>query len=185
MQPTADTYEVLDEHGHKTGQLLDRQTIHSQQLWHETVNVWVINNRGELLMQLRAPGVELAPDVWDVTVGTHLRPGEDPVEAAIRALKGAFNLEAAPEELKHLFNLQSANPLPSHRTHNVFEHVFLLQATPDIEKLTYDTKKIADLAWVPLNKLMLDIGGAETKAHYFPRATSYYPQLFEAFQAWM
>ena len=185
MQPTTDTYEVLDTEGHKTGQIADRKTIHSQQLWHETVNVWVINNKGELLMQLRAPGVELAPSVWDVTVGTHLRPGEDPVNAAQRALKTAFDLEPAPEELKHLFNLQSANPLPENRVHNVFEHVFLLQATPDISQLSYDKEKIAELAWVPLNKLMMDIGGTETRAHYFPRATSYYPQLFEAFQAWM
>jgi isopentenyldiphosphate isomerase len=180
-----ETYEVLDEQGHKTGQVLDRQTVHRDQLWHETVNVWIINSRGELLMQLRAPKVELSPDVWDVSVGTHLRPSEAPDEAALRALKNTYNLEATTEELKHIFNLQSANPMPDDRHHNVFEHVFLLHADLDTGQFAFDNSKIAELKWVPLNQLMIDIGNAETKKRYFPRATSYYPQLFEAFQAWM
>lgn len=178
-------HEILDEQGHKTGQILDRQTVHAQQLWHEVVNVWVINSRSELLMQLRAAGVELSPNLWDMTVGTHLRPDESPQDAALRALKHEFDLAVTPEELKHLFNIQSANPLPDGRTHNVFGHVFLLHADLDIAALTYDKAKIADLAWVPLNQLMTDLGSAESKQKYLPRANNYYPQLFEAFQAWM
>lgn len=178
-------YEVLDEAGHKTGETLDRVTVHKKGLWHEVVNVWVINSRGELLMQLRAPDVELSPNVWDVTVGTHLRPGEDPPDAAVRALKDEFALETTPEELKHLFNIQSANPMPSGLTHKVLGHVFLMQHDLDISAIKLDPKKITRLAWVPLNTLMLEVGSTETKDKYFPRANNYYPQLFEAFQAWM
>jgi isopentenyldiphosphate isomerase len=185
MNPSTDMYEVLDEQGHKTERVLDRQTVHSQQLWHEVVNVWVVNSRGEILMQLRAPEVEISPDVWDVTVGTHLRPQEAPQDAALRALKSEFSFSVVPAELKHLFNIQSANPLPNGATHNVFGHVFLLHSDPDISKLSYDKTKIADLAWVPLNRLMAELGGVTTKNKYFPRANNYYPQLFEAFQAWM
>lgn len=185
MEPTTDSYEVLDDQGIKTGQILDRVTVHKNQLWHGVVNIWVINKQAELLMQLRAPGVELSPNVWDVTVGTHIRPGEEPIDAAIRGLQHELNLAVAPEELKHLFNVQNANPMPNGSTHNVFGHVFLLRADPDISQLKVDPKKIAELKWVPLNQLMMDIGREETKKNYFPRASNYYPQLFEAFQAWM
>lgn len=185
METSNDWYEVLDEQGHKTGQVLDRLTVHKKQLWHEVVNIWVINSKGELLMQLRAPKVELAPNVWDVTVGTHVRPQEAPVDAAIRGLQHELALPATAEDLKHLFNVQNANPMPEGHTHNVFGHVFLLQADPDLAALHFDPNKIAELKWVPLNRLMMDIGNAETKKHYFPRAGNYYPQLFEAFQAWM
>jgi isopentenyldiphosphate isomerase len=184
MESSDDWYEILDEQGHRTGEVLDRLTVHKKQLWHAVVNVWVINSRGELLMQLRAPGVELSPNVWDVTVGTHVRPQEVPLDAALRALKNEFAITVAPEELKHLFNARSANPMPEGRTHNVFGHVFLLQANPDISALQLNPKKIAELKWVPLNRLMLDIG-SDAKKNYFPRQTNYYPQLFEAFQAWM
>jgi isopentenyldiphosphate isomerase len=185
MESTIDKYEVLDEHGHKTGEILDRSTVHKRQLWHEVVNIWVINSKGELLMQLRAPDVELSPSVWDVTVGTHVRPGEAPSDAAIRGLQHELALTTTPDQLNHLFNVQNANPMPNGSIHNVFGHVFLLQAEPDISQLKVDPTKIAELKWVPLNQLMMDIGSEATKGQYFPRASNYYPQLFEAFQAWM
>jgi isopentenyldiphosphate isomerase len=185
MDKPVEQYEVLDEQGHKIGKTLDRITVHKQGLWHEVVNVWVINSRGELLMQLRAPDVELSPNVWDVTVGSHLRPGEEPVQGAARALNTELKLNTVPDELKHLFNIQCANPMPNGTTHKVLGHVFLMQHDVDISALKPDPKKITKLAWVSLQTLMLEVGATGTKAKYFPRANNYYPQLFEAFQAWM
>lgn len=181
----AELYDVLDDDGHKTGERIDLPTIHKTERWHEVVNVWVINSRGELLMQLRAPNVELSPNVWDVTVGTHMRPGEEPLNAATRVLFSELGLQIMPEKLKHLFNAQAANPMPNGTLHKVVGHVFLLEQDIDIASLHVNTEKIAQIAWVPLNKLMMDIGGEETKKQYFPRASNYYPRLFEAFQAWM
>jgi isopentenyldiphosphate isomerase len=185
MNESTEQYEVLDEHCHKTGHILDRATVHKQELWHEVVNVWVMNTQGELLMQLRSPEMELAPNVWDVTIGSHLHPGEDPIAAASRALQGAFKITVAPEELKHLFNIQCANPMPNGTTHKVFGHVFMIQRDFDISELPFDRRKIAKLAWVPLAALMAEVGSQETQDKYFPRANNYYPQLFTAFQSWM
>ncbi len=184
MNPS-DQYEVLDEQGHKTGQILDRATVHKQELWHEVVNVWIINPRGEILMQLRAPGVELSPNVWDVTVGTHLRPGEAPIDAGMRAVRTELGLEFPPDVLEHLFNIQCPNPMPNGIMHKVFGHVFVINKDVDLTDLRFDPAKITRFAWVPLSELMVGIGGTETKDQYFPRANNYYPQLFEAFQAWM
>lgn len=185
MVEHTEQYEVLDESCHKTGQILDRATVHKDQLWHEVVNVWVMNTKGELLMQLRAPNMELAPNTWDVTIGTHLHPGEEPVAAAERALRNAFQIEVMPEELKHLFNIQSANPMPSGKEHRVFGHVFMVQRDIDLNALKYDPADIAKLAWVPLSVLMSEIGSTEIKDKYFPRANNYYSQLFTAFSTWM
>lgn len=178
-------YEVLDDQGHKTGQLLDINTIHVNQLWHEVVNVWIINTRGEILMQLRGPGVDLSPNVWDVTIGTHLHPEETPTTAALRCLHDGLGLVFAVDDLKHLFNTQAANPLPEGINHNVFGHVFMIHRDIDITSLTFDQQKITNFAWKPLMLLMADLGNEEGKKSYFPRANNYYPQLFEAFQAWM
>lgn len=181
----ADQYEVLDENGHKTGRLVDLKTIHAQELWHEVVNVWIINSRGEILMQLRAPEVELSPNVWDTTMGTHLFPGEEPIDAALRCLKTEMDLEFMPDDLKHLFNVQCANPMPNNTMHKVLGHVFMIHSDVNIADLVFDKNKITQFAWTPLMQLMAGVGSTETKKNYFPRANNYYPQLFEAFQAWM
>lgn len=180
-----DRYEVLDEHGHKTGQIMDIETIHKKGLWHEVVNVWIVNSQGDILMQLRGPKMDLAPNVWDVAIGTHLRAGEDPTDAAIRALENGLGLEVDKGELKHLFNLMCPNPMPDHTLHQVLGHVFMVQRDLEFSDITYDKDKIAQFSWLPPLVLMSRVGSSETKSQYFPRASNYYPKLFEAFQAWM
>ena len=172
-------YEVLDDAGHKTGQILDSVEIHKQELWHEVANVWIINSRGEVLLQLRSPQVELCPNVWDVAVGTHVRPGEDPVTAALRALQDEIGLAVLPEKLQHLFNIQAANPMHDGRTHKVLGHVFMLKQDVDVSTLKVDPDKIAQLAWKSVANVMAEIGATETAAQYFPRQGTYYPQLFD------
>jgi isopentenyldiphosphate isomerase len=176
-------YEVLDEQGHKTGQVLGQSEVHKKQLWHEVANVWIINSRGEVLLQLRGPKVELAPNVWDVAVGTHLRPGEDPTVAAQRCLQTELGITITADNLSHLFNIQSANPVANGALHKVLGHVFLLKRDIDPSEITIDTKKISKLAWKPLMVLMGEVGGLDTAKQYFPRSGNYYPKLFDALQA--
>jgi isopentenyldiphosphate isomerase len=185
MMPLTDQYEVLDEKGHATGNIQDGATVHKQGLWHEVVNVWVVNSKGEILMQLRGPHVELAPNVWDVSIGTHLRVNEDPVSAALRAVQTGLGLITAPGDLKHLFNIQCANPMPDGSFHKVLGHIFLIERDLDLSELTYDKEKIAKFMWISPILLMNEIGSTQTKADYFPRANNYYPKLFEAFQSVM
>lgn len=172
-------YEVLDAEGHKTGQILGAGEVHAQQLWHEVANVWIVNNKGEALLQLRAPDVELCPGVWDAAVGTHLRPGEVPVDAATRALQSELGITVLPENLKHLFNIRAANPVTKTMTHNVLGHVFLLKRDIDLASITLDPHKISKLVWKPVIEVMSDIGSTGMQAQYFPRQGNYYPQVFD------
>jgi isopentenyldiphosphate isomerase len=176
-------YEVLDDAGHKTGQVLDSDAVHKQEQWHEVANVWIVNARGEVLLQLRSPQVELCPNVWDVAVGTHVRPGEDPAAAAQRGLQGELGLNVLPEKLQHLFNIQAANPMSNGKVHKVLGHVFLLKQDMHISDLHVNPTKISQLAWKPIPAVMAEIGGTETAKSYFPREGSYYPQLFNALQS--
>lgn len=178
-------FEVLDDQGHKTGKILPRTVIHQQQYWHEVANVWVMNSQGEVLLQLRGPNVDLAPNVWDVAVGTHVRPNEDPTAAGVRCLQTELGLTVTPDQLKHLFNIQSANPVGGGQLHKVLGHVFLLKRDIKLSDCTIDTAKIAQIAWKPVGDVMADVGSTETAGHYFPRAGNYYPQLFDAMQAEM
>jgi len=180
---TIDSYEVLDDAGHKTGEILPRETVHSRELWHEVANIWILNSKGEVLLQLRAPEVELCPNVWDVAVGTHVLPGEDPMAAAQRGLKSELGLDVPTESLKHLFNIQAANPMSNGTKHRVLGHIFLLKQDLDVHALNVDSHKITQLIWKPVVSVMADIGSTEASKLYFPREGEYYPQLFDAMLA--
>ena len=174
--------EVLTEQGHKTGQVMERQMVHAQQLWHEIVNVWIMNNMGQVLLQLRSPSVELNPGLWDVAVGTHVKPGEDPYAAAIRCVQGELGMAIQHDELRHLFNIQTANPLPDGRVHKVLGHVFLLKRYISLDDLAFNHDKVTELTWKPMMDVIGEIGGEESSKKYYPRQGNYYPQLFEALQ---
>jgi isopentenyldiphosphate isomerase len=177
--------EVLDEQGHKTGQIMSRNAVHEQELWHETVNVWIINNNSEVLLQLRGKEVELNPNTWDVAIGTHVRPAEDPTNSALRCLETELGVTVTKDQLKHLFNIQSASPIENGKLHRTLGHVFLLKRDIDINDFDYDGHKIVMLVWRPLIAVMGEVGGTDTGRSYFPRAGNYYPRLFDALQAEM
>ena len=178
-------FEVLDDWGHATGQSLPRAAVHERELWHSTVNVWILNSKGEVLLQLRGAKMELNPNTWDVAIGTHVRPGEDPTEAALRCLQTELGVTVAKDQLKHLFNIQSANSSEGSKLHRTLGHVFLLKRDLDINDFEYDPEKIAMLVWRPLIAVMGEVGSTDTAASFYPRSGDYYPKLFDAFQAEM
>ena len=187
QQATSDVqqFEVLDDQGHATGRLLSRGAIHEQELWHPTVNVWILNSGGEVLLQLRGKKVELNPNTWDVAIGTHVRPQEDPTDAALRCLQTELGVTVTKDQIKHLFNIQSANPMASGKIHRTLGHVFMLKRDININDFSYDPDKVAMLAWRPLIAVMGEVGGQDTASTYYPRPGNYFPQLFDALQAEM
>ena len=78
-------FEVFDEQGNSCG-LVNRSEVHRQGLWHKSVQVFVFNNTGDLLIQKRSADKDIYPDRWDGSVGEHLLPGEADVDGALRGL---------------------------------------------------------------------------------------------------
>lgn len=46
--------DVLDEKGNETGKVEDKDIIHEKGLWHKEVDAWIVNEKGEILIQKRA-----------------------------------------------------------------------------------------------------------------------------------
>lgn len=79
--------EVVNYKGEVIG-ILPRSHIHGNpSLVHRVVHVLVFNSKGELLLQKRSLTRDVAPGKWDTSVGGHINPGEDPLEAARREMK--------------------------------------------------------------------------------------------------
>ena len=78
-------FETCDEAGNPVG-LVERATVHRSGLWHRAVHVWVFRSDGRIHVQRRSRNKDVSPGCWDVTVGEHLQPGEDYLDAARRGL---------------------------------------------------------------------------------------------------
>jgi len=93
-QKDGEIFDVVDENDQVTGQAT-RGEVHAKGLWHRAVHVFVINRRGELLLQQRSLLKDAHPGVWDSSVSGHLDAGEDYAVAAVRELEEEMGITAA------------------------------------------------------------------------------------------
>ena len=82
---TEEQFDVFDEHGQRIGSA-PRSRVHAEGLWHRSVNVFLFNDAGELLIQRRADHKDVCPGRWDLSVAEHLKAGETYEEGAHRGL---------------------------------------------------------------------------------------------------
>src|SRR5947209_8238880 len=81
-----------------------RAHVHARHLIHRGVHVFVVNARGELLIQRRALAAEPYPGYWDASVGGQVAAGESYLEAARRELHEELGLECDALELVGKYN---------------------------------------------------------------------------------
>jgi isopentenyl-diphosphate Delta-isomerase len=119
--PASEEYfDVADEHDRTIGREL-RSVVHARKLLHRAVHIFVLNSRGELLLQLRSAIKDEYPDCYTSSASGHLSAGETYDAAAPRELDEELGL-AGPLERLHKF---PAGPQTSH------EHTVLYRLVTD------------------------------------------------------
>jgi len=146
-QKDGEIFDVVDEDDRVTGQAT-RAEVHAKGLLHRAVHVFVMNRRGDLLMQRRSMLKDAHPGVWDSSVSGHLDSGETYPVAAIRELEEEMGITGCiPEELAVIG--------PSAATG--WEHVRLYRCRHH-GSIRYPCSEIDTAAWFPLEELKAWIG---------------------------
>jgi len=92
-------WDILDKDGNKTGKTMVRgKRSLSKGEYHLVVHIWVINDKGEFLIQRRADTKPLMPGEWAATGGSALA-GEGSRHAAIRELYEELGVRAARRKM--------------------------------------------------------------------------------------
>jgi isopentenyldiphosphate isomerase len=92
--PGEEIFEVVDEDDRIVGRATRRQCHGNPSLIHRVAHVLVFNGKGELLLQKRSLRKDIQPCRWDTSVGGHLDPGEDYLQAALRETREELGIEA-------------------------------------------------------------------------------------------
>ncbi|MCE5194434.1 MAG: NUDIX domain-containing protein [Nitrospiraceae bacterium] len=107
MSQQEELLEVTDDKG-RVISLAPRSQIHGNpSLIHRVVHVLVFNNKGELLLQKRSINKDVAPGKWDTSVGGHVNPKEELIDAAKREMKEELGIERY--ELDFLYSYTHSN----------------------------------------------------------------------------
>ena len=147
--------DVLDSKGNKTGIKLHREEIHKKGYWHQSVHIWLINNKNEVLLQKRSLNKSSNPGMLDLSCTGHLSSGEDILEGALRELKEELNISADKNELKYIATVKRKR-IERKKNYNNKEHctVYILKSNIDLNDIEYNTREVSEVLYVSYNDLM-------------------------------
>jgi isopentenyl-diphosphate delta-isomerase len=133
---------VVDENDNEVG-VAPLAEVWQQGLYHRIVSVFVQDNHGRMLLQLRGPRVAVYPNCWDQAAGGHVDEGQTYDQAAQNELLQEVGLQNV--ELTELDTFRSHNKAGD-RIINQFERVYLAHVAHDVA-LRPEAKEVSSLRW--------------------------------------
>jgi len=124
---------------------------HQKALLHRAFSVFVMNRKGEVMLQQRAPNKYHSPNLWTNTCCSHQRLGESNIEAGMRRLKEEMGFRT---ELKEIFSFIYKAPFENGLTEHEFDHVLLgyYEGEPHI-----NPGEVANWKWMLSEDIKMDM----------------------------
>ena len=98
-------FDVCDERGLPTGEVVERSVAHSKGILHRTAHVWIIkkvDGRWQVLLQKRSKDKDSYPGQFDTSSAGHIPAGMEPLESALRELREELGISAVEEQLRFI-----------------------------------------------------------------------------------
>jgi len=122
--------------------LMPKMEAHKKAVLHRAFSVFVMNDKGETLMQRRAAQKYHSPGLWTNTCCSHQREGETNKVAGKRRLHEEMGFQT---ELEELFSFIYKAPFDNGLTEHEYDHVMVgtYNGEPRI-----NTEEVADYRWM-------------------------------------
>lgn len=142
-------FDIYNEDGTPTGRKKLRNEVHRDGDWHKTIHAWVMNSKGELLIQLRHPKKDSSPNKWDVSIAGHIPAGSDAPTTLVREAAEELGLELLAEDAEFLFTVRQQRDEPERGLiNNEFQEVFLIRRDVDISTLRFQDGEVSAVRWI-------------------------------------
>lgn len=149
--------------------LMPKMEAHEKALLHRAFSVFVMNDKGETMLQQRAQDKYHSPLLWTNTCCSHQRDGESNIEAGKRRLMEEMGFQT---ELTELFSFIYKAPFDNGLTEHEYDHVMMgsYNDSPNI-----NPEEVADWKWMYPADIKRDI--AANPNEY----TEWFKIIFERF----
>lgn len=138
-------WDILDENGNKTGRTIEKSDpmARAEGVYHQGVDVWIINAEDKILIQKRAPQKKLEPNVWAMTGGSVIK-GETELDTIKRE---------AYEELGINLNIDDAIKELHYRTGNVWVEGYIVRQDIDLEKVIMKSDEVSEVKFASFDEI--------------------------------
>lgn len=148
---------------------MPKMEAHEKAVLHRAFSVFIMNGRGETMLQQRAEDKYHSPLLWTNTCCSHQREGESNIESGKRRLLEEMGFET---ELKELFSFIYKAPFDNGLTEHELDHVMIgyFEGEPQINPV-----EVADWKWMLPADIKKDILRSPE------RYTAWFKIIFEKF----
>lgn len=143
MEEILDIYTRDGEHlGSK-----EKSICHSNNpgVYHKPVWIWIINSKGQILLQKRAKTKKNFPDLWDMPSAGHVSAGESSIQGAIRETEEELGLKTV--ESDYIFVGGFVADISWE-----LAQIYLLKTDKDISDMKLQVEEVAEVKWVNLEE---------------------------------
>lgn len=141
---------LVDEKDNPIG-LMPKMEAHERAVLHRAFSVFILNGKGELMLQQRANHKYHSPGLWTNTCCSHQRDGESNIDAGQRRLHEEMGFTTELTELtSFIYKASFDNGLTEHE----FDHIMLgrYEDNPVI-----NPDEVAAWKWMPLAEVKKDV----------------------------
>lgn len=128
-----------------------------------SVHVWILNSKGEILIQKRKENLKRNPGKWAFTGGI-VDAGETSLEGAMRESKEELGIDIDKDKIELLLSFK--------REHG-FVDVWLVKDDIEINKLILQKTEVSEVKWVSIKELSKIID-----SNQFVKSIDLYFELF-------
>ena len=134
--------EMFDNKRKSLNKTVERYT-HITGEYAQGSHVWIMNSKGELLIQKRSATKRLYPNLWSITSGG-TDSGETTLETVYREVKEELGITLKPEELELMM---------SYKRNHDFVDVCLARKDIDLKDITMQKEEVTEVKWVTEEEL--------------------------------
>lgn len=143
--------DILNKRNEYTGIIKDRKELKDGEC-RNLVHIWIINDKGEFLIQQRAMTKKHFPGMWSVTSGC-VHSKENFSEACIRECKEELNVDLDINNLEYMMSFKK-DP--------IIVQVYVLYQNVNIDSIILQKEEVSSMKFVKRNELKEMINRKET-----------------------
>jgi len=153
-------FDILDENGNPTGQLVARKEAHAKGILHGASHTFICrkrNGKTELLLQRRSHNKDSYPDCLDISSAGHMEAGMNFLETAVKELREELGINVNPAELTEAFRYRCSSISQQHGS--VFNNqeinaVYLLWMDPELSSLQLQEEEVSEVVWMSIDEIV-------------------------------
>lgn len=151
--------DLCDEMGNVIGSQT-RIHAHTTGAWHKSVHIYLVNNRHEILLQLRSANKDIYPSIWDISVGGHVDAGESTSITAARELEEELGIKSRPEEFEYISTVKEILKTGKYIS-SEFVDAFLIRKNVSKKDIVMQKSEVADFKFVKLQTFFKMVKGKD------------------------